>query len=141
MQEFKVSKKSLTIWRIRLLVPAFACAFLNSLFFDFLSVAWLIITAVWILAFLFFYCFYFPVRLKKLSLTTDGVNLTLKSGVFYNVTRVLPIDKIQFIRVKKTVLERIFKVSSAIIYASGTTMYLPPFDDVGEILRGIGHEI
>ncbi len=140
MNEFKISEKSLLIWRIRLLLIAFLCAFLTSFFFSFLSLWWLILTSAWLLIFLFFYLIYFPIRLKKLSLTVNDNSITLKSGVFYNITRVIKKDKVQFVRELKTPLCRIFNVKTFAVYSAGAKILIPPIDDKDEFLRGIGHE-
>ncbi len=140
MKEFKISEKSLIIWRIRILLPAFLCAFLTSFFFAFFSTLWLILTAVWLLIFLFFYLVYFPIRLKKLSLTVDGDTITLKSGVFYNITRTIKKDKIQFVRESKTPLCRFFNVKTFAVYSAGAKIFTPPIEDGDEFLRGILNE-
>ena len=129
MREIKISKKNLTIWRIYLIIPAFVCAFLTSFFFEMLSFWWLVLTGAWLILFLFFYTVYFPVRLKKLALTIDENTITLKSGVFYNIIRVIKKDKIQFIKEIKTPLSYIFKVKAFVVYSAGGKIYTPHIDE------------
>ena len=129
MLEIKISQKNLTIWRIYLIIPTFVCAFLTSFFFRMFSFWWLVLTAVWLILFLFFYTVYFPLRLKKLSLTIDNDTVTLKSGVFYNIIRVVKKDKIQFVKEIKTPLLYIFKVKSFVVCSAGGKIYTPCIDE------------
>ncbi len=141
MKEFKISEKALLIWRIRLFVPAFLSAFLTSLFLEFLSTAWLVLTAVWVFVFLFFYLFYLPLYFKKISLTLSNNDIILQNVVFYNIPRTLNKDKIQFVRTIKTPLCRLFKTKSIVIYSAGAKMHIPPIENSADFLRGINNEI
>ena len=57
-----VSKRGLSLWRIRLLLLAFLPSVLVSLFFDVFTYWWNFCTIAWVAVFVLFYFVYFPVR-------------------------------------------------------------------------------
>ena len=122
MINLKPSKNILWVWRIRLclicLIPSAICGW----FFKTFSSLWLIFTCLWLIAFAFFYIFYFPIKYKKLLYHHDGSVFVKNYGVIYTMTKSIPLKNIQFIIKSATPLERIFKIYSFRIVGAGSQM-------------------
>lgn len=117
--------KILTIWRSVLVFATAAPAFLCSLFFRPGTALWWGLSTFWVLLFLFFYLFYLPVRQRNLSLQIGDDRFVRTSGVFYNASRTVPFENIQFLRVQTSILHRRFGLATLIIVAPGGGMTVP----------------
>lgn len=141
MQENKVSKKSITFWRIRLYISAFVCAVTVSLLTEPFSLWWYVFTAIWCAAFLFLYFFYYPLKYRRLSYSVDENGLLrLNDGVIYKYEKYINIKNIQYVNFVQSPVQRLMKLCGADIIAAGGRIYIPCLDTDSrqEFLRLIG---
>lgn len=115
----------LTIWRLILVGATLLPALLNSIIFTVGGLVWLLITAAWVLSFLFFYLFYLPRRYHKLSYALRGDFLVVHSGVFYTRVRSMPLSSIQYTSLHISPLDALFGLCALIAVAPGGRLAVP----------------
>ncbi|MDD2955066.1 MAG: PH domain-containing protein [Oscillospiraceae bacterium] len=128
MEAKHISRRALLLWRVRLCAAALPLSFLLSLLLEPFSLLWSIFAGILILAFLFFYSFYFPVKYKKLTYAVGRGILVVHGGVFYRTRRSISLANIQYLSSFETPLCRLLGVSGLLIHAAGGTLYLPALE-------------
>ena len=121
----QLQKEILTIWRISLALTAFVPAFITSLLFQPGTPFWIMLTALWILLFLFFYLFYLPVRYRKLAFAVRGDSLVVRSGVFSTRVRTMPLQNIQYSGLVVSPLDAVWGLGSLVVTAPGGRIRIP----------------
>ncbi|MBC8570662.1 PH domain-containing protein [Zongyangia hominis] len=124
-QIVKPPRRALALWRVRALLLAFLPAFLCSLLFEVMSLLWLIANGVWIAVFLYLYCFWYPIKWKKLSFCLTEKILYINNGVVYTHRRFIRLQNVQFVSTYQSPLMKLAGLASVIIRAPGVSMYLP----------------
>lgn len=128
MEPKHVSPKALLLWRIRLCAAALLLSFLTSLTLAVFSLPWWVCSGALAAAFLFFYCFYYPIKYKKLTYAAGRGILVLHGGVFYRRRRSIALSNIQYLSLFETPLSRLLGLGDLIVHAAGGTLYLPGLD-------------
>lgn len=115
----------LTVWRIRLLLCTMVPSFLSAYFLPRLNWVWWLFTAAWVLAFLGFYIFYYPIKFRKLSYSANANCLLIHCGVIYTRVKAVPLTSVQYVSVGTTPLQRLFGICSLFVYTAGSSSYIP----------------
>lgn len=115
----RLPEKALACWRVRLILTAFGPALLSALFYSYSRLVWGILTGLWMGAFLLFYFGYYPLKRRRLSYGSDGRLFILNTGVVYNRRKAIPLERIQYITVGRTPLQRAMGLSSVYIHLAG----------------------
>lgn len=115
----RLPERSLACWRIRLTLAAFGPALLSALFFSYSRLVWGILTGVWAAVFLLLYFGYYPLKRRRLSYGSDGRLFILNTGVIYDRRKAIPLERIQYITVSRTPLQRAMGLSSVYIHLAG----------------------
>lgn len=124
MDFIPISKKALFIWRARLVAVAFLAALLISLIFNFFSIVWNILTGAWIIAFIYFYAFYYPIKYHKMKYKVNDDIFCVNCGVIYTRQKYIYIKNIHYVILFSSPLERHFGVTTLIVVAAGGTIFL-----------------
>lgn len=109
----------LSIWRIALTLIAVPPAFLLSLLLRVGSNAWVFSAGGLVLSYLFVYLVYLPLLYKKTSFGISHEKIVFSTGVFNTRVIAIPLSKIQFVTVTRSVFSRLFGVSTVIVTAAG----------------------
>lgn len=125
MPVIKPALHILTVWRLRLLLCTLLPSFFSALFFGSRGPIWWSCTIVWVAAFCYFYIFYYPIKLKKLSFGGNDRCLLIHCGVIYTRVKAIPYESIQYLSVTSSPLERLFGICSLVLYMAGASAYLP----------------
>lgn len=125
MQLIKPLPALLAVWRLRLVGVSILPAFVSACFATYINWIWWLCTCAWILAFLYLYIFYYPIKLKKLAFGSNNEYLLIHCGVIYTRVKAIPFSSIQYINVVSTPLGRLFGVYSLTIHAAGANAYMP----------------
>ena len=120
-----VSKRGLSLWRIRLLLLAFLPSVLVSLFFDVFTYWWNFCTIAWVVVFVLFYFVYFPVRCFRLKYAVDKSAVVLRYGVFYVRTKYMLLSSVQYVSVSQTPLQAVLGIANVTVHAAGGTIVVP----------------
>ena len=125
MKKIVLPRRALFLWQLRAVLVTFLAAFLLTLLLsDFLF--WYRLSLILIgLAFLFFFCVYYPLKRIKFSFFLKSGQLVVDCGVFYNRRRIIPLDNIQYVTTLRTPDMLPFSLSSVMIHSVGTSLYLP----------------
>ena len=125
MKKIALPRRALFLWQLRAVLVTFLAAFLLTLLLsDFLF--WYRLSLILIgLAFLFFFCVYYPLKRIKFSFFLQSGQLVVDCGVFYNRRRIIPLDNIQYVTTLRTPDMLPFNLSSVMIHSVGTSLYLP----------------
>ena len=115
----------LMVWRTTLVLTAAAIAFCSSLFLRPGSLPWWIITCVWGAGFVFSYLFYLPLKQRRLCLEAIEDKLVLSAGVFSSIRRTVPIENIQYIRLRSSLLHRQLGLATMIVVCAGGRIAMP----------------
>jgi len=118
-------RRILSVWRAMLILSAILPALLSSLFLRPGSGAWNLATGAWAALFLFFYLYYLPARLRRLSLKVEDGHLVLTSGVFNRAARRTPTQAVQHITLYASPLHRRWDLATLVISAPGGRMIMP----------------
>lgn len=114
----------LTVWRLRLLLFTLLPSFISACFLPRINLVWWLFTAVWSLAFLFFYIFYYPIKYKKLAYSLAEFCLLVHCGVIYTRVKAMPFTSIQYVTVSSTPLQRLFDISTVFVYSAGSSVHI-----------------
>lgn len=125
MPVIKPALHILTVWRIRLLLCTLLPSFLSAYFVVHLGLIWWICTGIWVAAFCYFYIFYYPIKLRKLSFSGNDRCLLIHCGVIYTRVKAIPYTSIQYIAETSSPLERLFGICSLVFHMAGATAYMP----------------
>lgn len=112
-------------WRIQLALLMFVPAFFHALLFSSALYRWVGCTLVWLLIFFAVDLVYFPARLRRLSLTITPSHIILTDGVFFPLTRTLPLANIQLTTVYRGPFQRLFGLSTLMVTAAGGRLIFP----------------
>ena len=121
----QLPRRALVCWRIRLALVAFGPALAAALFFSYSRLVWGILTGLWTAAFLLFYFGYYPLKWRRLSYCADGGLLFLNTGVIYDRRKAIPLERIQYLTVSRTPVQRLMDLSSVCIHLAGGIALLP----------------
>ncbi len=121
----KPDLRILTVWRIRLLITVVAPSAVTAYFSINRTWAWWLFSASWIVAFLYFYIGYYPIKYRKLSYSINQTCLVVHCGVIYTRIKAMPLCSIQYVSVASTPLQQLFGLCSLVVYAAGSILRLP----------------
>jgi len=113
------------IWRVCLVFSALVLAFAISVALRPGTALWWVATGILVVGFLCCYLFYLPARQRGLSLTINGENLKLRSGVFSAATRTVPLDSVQYLRVKSSPLHNRLNLRTLEVVCAGGRAVMP----------------
>ncbi len=136
----RISKKSVTLWRIRLCIIAFVCAVVTSFVMIPFSIVWNVTTAGWVTTFLFMYFLYYPAKYRRLTYSVDQSKIYVKSGVIYRYERYMELDRVQYVNLVADPLQRIIGLNGVLILAAGSRIYIPCLekDEAKKLLQKMG---
>lgn len=119
MQYKKADKKILYIWWLKLFVIILCVCAITSLALKLFSNMWNILMFTFLMIFILLFSFYFPIKYKRFSYAITKTHVVLFSGVIYQKVTYLELDNIQFVRLSRSIVNRMFKLSSVKIYTAG----------------------
>ncbi len=136
----KISRRSVTLWRIRLCIIAFVCVTATSLVLTPLSTAWNVMTTAQATIFLFMYFLYYPAKYRRLTYSIDRDRIYVKSGVIYRYERYMELDRVQYVNHVADPLQRIMGLNGVLILAAGSRIYIPCLekDEAKNLLQKMG---
>lgn len=121
----KPSQRFLAVQRVRLSILAILPAFLSACFVSHRNWIWWLFTAAWVLAYFYFYIFFFPIQYHKLAYSCNSHCLLLHCGVIYTRVKAIPFTSIQYVLMISTPLERAFGVCSLVVFCAGSLSWQP----------------
>ncbi|GEM_PF-1275801 len=121
----KIDRYALLVWRMRLCVAALIPSFFTALFFSPTRVLWLLITALWITAFLVMFLWYYPLKYRKLSYAANSEVLVINCGVIYTRRKSVYVKNIQYISLVTLPLDNLFGLCMVFFHVAGGNVYLP----------------
>lgn len=121
----KPPRRALALWRIRAVLLTFFPAFICSLFLSFDRLLWAIGTATWVVGFLYFFYFWYPIKWKKLSFCLTNKILYINNGVVYTHRRFIHLENIQYVEMYQSPFMKLAGLTSVVIKAPGASMYIP----------------
>lgn len=124
----KISDHALLLWRIRLTAITAICPFLITLFLRDESPFKKNLTVLWILLFLFFFLFYYPIKFRRLSYRLEKQCIVIHCGVFYRRLKMMEFHNIQHLTVSATPLQHLMGLRTLYIAGAGGRIYLPCLD-------------
>ncbi len=124
----KISRKSVTLWRIRLCLIASACTASALIFLDRFTLVKKISVTVIASVFVFFFLFYYPIKYNRLCYRVENDRVCVIGGVFYRTERYVEVKNIQYIGFVADPLQRIAGLQGALIFTSGSKIYIPCLD-------------
>ncbi|MDD3194009.1 MAG: PH domain-containing protein [Oscillospiraceae bacterium] len=125
MKKTTLPRRALTLWRLRAAIVAFLVSFLLTLLLSDLYLWYQLAMILTGIAFLFFFCVYYPLKQVKFTYFLHNGQLILDCGVFYNRRRVVPLDNIQYITTLRTPDMLPFGLASLMVHSVGASLYLP----------------
>lgn len=137
MTPIKPSLHILTIWRIRLFLLILIPTFFSAYFARDTGIVWAIFTGLWFCAFLYLYIFYYPIKWKKLLLSSNDHCLLIHCGVIYTRVKAIPFESILYCATGALPLARFFGVCALTFHMAGARADFPGLtpDQAAEVLR------
>jgi membrane protein YdbS with pleckstrin-like domain len=86
---------------------------------------WIAAVAACLVLFCFIFSIYLPKRYKSFRYAVGNKEVVVRRGVFVRNTSYLPRGNIQLVTRTSTFHERIFRLSTVIVYTAGKAGYLP----------------
>jgi membrane protein YdbS with pleckstrin-like domain len=124
----KLSKNAKKVWRMRatigFLITSFICGGIY-VFLPKLALA-VLIGALAIYAFIIFVAVPYVYYVTTLDVRNDG--LTITKGVLFKKRMTLLADKIQYVELIQTPLQRLFKVYTVAFHTAGATVFVSQVD-------------
>lgn len=124
----KISKKSITLWRIRYTLCASAVAFLVGALYVFIPMFSIILAVISILIYIFLMFFYVGPAYRNTKYRIRKLNLDVVKGVFFRFNISMPIKKIKYIELTQTPAQRALRIASLKFRAAGSKMILAQID-------------
>ncbi len=124
MAKTRPSRRLSAVWGMY--IAAFTVLIVLLTFF--LPRAWRIPSLTGGIALVIFVLIYLSLRFKTLAFATDATHLTIWSGVFFQNEKRIPLDSIRYVTVFYGIPERLFKVRSLLIFATGSILLLEGLD-------------
>lgn len=121
----KPQPQILVIWRIILTLTALIPAFLVSLLLRVGSNVWMLLVSGLVLLYLSMYLVYLPLLYKKTSFGISGEKVVLVTGSLNTRVIAIPLSQIQFTTVARSVLDRLFGISTVVVTAAGGRIAIP----------------
>lgn len=121
----RIDAHILTYWRIRLTALCLLCPVFIALFFSAAPVWRTCLTVGWMLSYVFFYVFYYPVKYRKLSYMVNRQCLVIHCGVFYNRVKGIELRNIQHVSTSASPLLRVMGLCTVYISCAGGMLYIP----------------
>jgi len=115
----------LRVWRVVLVLALLPFSFFCSLILRPGSALWWVITALWAGGFLFCYLFYLPAKQRGLSLMLNDEKLVIIASVFSTVERIVPLESVQFVRVRSSLLHRRMGLAALVVVCAGGKVIMP----------------
>ena len=121
--EWKLPKKTLRVWQLRLfLLAVILCAFLCLLFSLYLlSAVVLILCAVISLVF-------FPLLFKSYKITLDDTYISVEKGIFIITTRIFPRENLVYAESVSLPLSNALGVSAVVLKAARSFCVIPEIE-------------
>lgn len=112
----KISKRSILLWRIRLMLAAVPILMSAS----FCRIVQMLLAAV--ISVIFF--IYLPLKYKEYFYKTDNGSLQIKKGVVYRSEMKIPRERIQYVSFFATPVERLLGLKTAVVYTAGRAVLI-----------------
>ncbi len=125
MEKLALPRRALILWRVRDSLLVLLAGFIFTLIFSERPFWHCLFLAVSGVVFLFFFCVYHPLKLKKFCYFFINGQLTVDCGVFYNRRRAIPLKNIQSVTIFRGPAMMAFSLSSVAIHSAGATIYIP----------------
>jgi membrane protein YdbS with pleckstrin-like domain len=134
----KLSKSAKKVWRMRATLGFLITSFLCGEVYVFApKIALAVLTgALLIYAFIIFVAVPYVYHITTLNIRSDGITIT--KGVIFKKRMTLLADKIQYVELIQTPLQRLFKVYTVAFHTAGATVYVSQVDsDMGYQFRAL----
>lgn len=125
---FRLPRRALLLWRVRVTLCALPAPVLVALFFADSSVWRRVLSGVWIAAYLIFFLFFYPVMYRKLSFASNGHSFVVHCGVFYNRIKAMEIRNIQHVTCTASPLEKAMGLCTLFVWGAGGLIRVPSMD-------------
>ena len=124
----RISKKTLTLWRLRVLavaLPTGISAIILLKPYPAIQTAVLVLSAVVLSALIFIYL---PLCYKNFFYTVKDNTLLIKKGVIYHSEIEIPRERIQYVSFVATPIERLLGLKTAVIFTAGSATLIGSLD-------------
>lgn len=129
MKQFEIlNSKSYKVSLLQCVLVFFVIALIIHLFFPVFTLFKQVITLLWFVLFIFFSCFYFPLRYKKQCYVVEKDILIIVNGVFFEKTNYIPLIKIQHTTTSFDFLMRLFSLANFKVVTPGGQVRLFKID-------------
>jgi len=120
----KPEPTALTVWRIMLSIACAAAEFAAALLLMSNKLALAAATSIISVFFLYMYMVYYPIKLKRLAAQLKNNRILITTGVINKNIYIMEYDKIQFINIITSPMQRIFGICTVFVKAAGGTVYI-----------------
>lgn len=128
MKMKKLSKKAKTIWRIRCTLVAVLLAMITGGICAFSAVIAAIIGIVWLAAYFIAVILYIPIVYKMYEFDVTSEFLTIKKGLYFNKFIVVSTDKVLYIELLQSPLQKKLNIFSLVVHTAGSIVLLSQID-------------
>lgn len=128
MKMKKLSKKAKTIWRIRCTLVAVLLALITGGICAFSVLIGAIVGIVWLTIYFLAVILYIPIMYKMYEFDVTDDFLTVKKGLYFNKFIVVSSEKILYIELLQSPLQKRLNIFSLVIHTAGSIVMLSQID-------------
>lgn len=128
MKMKKLSKKAKTIWRIRCTLVAVLLALITGGICAFSVLIGAIVGTVWLAVYFFAVILYIPIMYRMYEFDVTNDFLTVKKGLYFNKFIVVSSEKILYIELLQSPLQKKLDIFSLVIHTAGSIVMLSQID-------------
>lgn len=128
MKMKKLSKKAKTIWRIRCTLVAVLLALITGGICAFSFIIGAIVGTVWLTIYFLAVILYIPIMYKMYEFDVTDDFLTVKKGLYFNKFIVVSSEKILYIELLQSPLQKRLNIFSLVIHTAGSIVMLSQID-------------
>lgn len=128
MKMKKLSKKAKTIWRIRCTLVAVLLALITGGICAFSVLIGAIVGTVWLAVYFFAVILYIPIMYRMYEFDVTDDFLTVKKGLYFNKFIVVSSEKILYIELLQSPLQKKLDIFSLVIHTAGSIVMLSQID-------------
>ena len=118
----RLPTRTLTYWRIRLLLFCIAPAVLGGFFYYTAARLFTIWTFVWMSLFLLLCFVYYPMYYHFYRYSVSGMLVRVSRGVIYNQMDAVFVRNLQYTKLSQTPLQKIMHLATLRLYAAGVVV-------------------
>lgn len=117
-------RRSLTYWRIHLLLLCFVPALIGGFFYYTAAKLFTVWTFVWVAIFLLLCFVYYPMYYRCYRYSVSNTLIKVNRGVIYRQMEAVYIRNLQYTTLIQTPLQRILNLATLRLYAAGGAIWI-----------------